>query len=142
MNFSFLGLHRSVAKLDLFEFCSEIVLTASGSQRFTLDESLEQEYTKIDETQRNHTMFDPFEIADKDFVVTFLKQDGEARTVTGNLFGPDKGATLSSDDQATYLAGLVDNPLVRLYTEAGWRSFIKSNLITINLVETDKRNYK
>lgn len=118
MNFNF---------LDLFEFCSEIVV----------DESLDYEYNKIDETQRNHTMFNLLldDIGNKDFVVTFLKQDSEVRTTTGNLFGPDKGATLSSDDQATYLAGLLDNPLVRFYTEAGWRSFIKSNLITIELVE-------
>lgn len=116
MNYSF---------LDLFEFCSEIIL----------DESLELEYHKIRETEGNCQMFVPFDIANKDFVVTFLKQGGEIRTMTGNLFGPDKGATLSSDDQAEYLAGLVDNPLVKFYTNAGWRSFIKSNLIGICLVD-------
>lgn len=118
MNFNF---------LDLFEFCSEILI----------DESSDYEYNKIDETQRNHTMFNLLldDIGNNDFVVTFMKQDGEVRTMTGNLFGPDKGATLSSDDQATYLAGLLDNPLVKVYTQVGWRSFIKSNLITIELVE-------
>ena len=112
--------------LDLFEFSSEIIL----------DESLELEYHKIRETKGSHRMFSPFDISNQDFVVTFLKQGGEIRTLTGNLFGPDKGATLSSDDQATYLAGLVDNPLVRFYTEAGWRSFITTNLIGISVVES------
>lgn len=77
---------------------------------------------------------DPFYIADADFTVTFHKANNkEVKTVhKGNLFGPDRGAKLSSMDKTAYLANLVDAPLIRVYDldAQKWSSFYQNKVIS------------
>jgi hypothetical protein len=93
-----------------------------------LDESHPSWYTGLEEGER--IMFNPLEILDNKFTVTFTKQDGELRELTGYLFEPGK---FNSDYALEYCAGLLDKNLIVMITDNGWRSFIVSNVIKVEI---------
>jgi uncharacterized protein involved in type VI secretion and phage assembly len=93
-----------------------------------LDESLPLWYTES--TEQEQSMFNPLEILDKQFTVTFVKQDGTLRELTGYLFEKEKFA---SDYGYEYCVGLVDKNLIPIITDKGWRSFIVSSVIKVEI---------
>lgn len=79
--------------------------------------------------------FNPFIVDDNDFVVTFQKANDptQVRTVKGNLFGPDKGATLSYDARLAYLDTLSNKELIKVYDldDKRWKSFYTTKIINL-----------
>ena len=106
-------------------------------RNFVLDESEGLPYTEWEENERINKMFNAFDIAKNDFIVTFLKTDGTLRTMQGNLFGPDKGAGLSADSFEAHLVATQESNHVKMFTDQGWRSFLKTNLLSLVIVGKD-----
>jgi hypothetical protein len=100
-------------------------------RNFTLDESEGLPYKEWEENERINKMFNAFHIYNHDFTVSFVKADGTIRTMTGNLFGPDKGAALTEDELESHLVKLQEDHLVPVFTDQGWRSFDKNRMIAI-----------
>jgi hypothetical protein len=93
-----------------------------------LDESFPDWYTGY--TQEERIMFNPMEILDKKFTVTFTKQDGTIRELTGVLVEASK---YTKDYIFEYCAGLLDKNLVTMVTDQGFKSFIVSNVIKVEI---------
>jgi hypothetical protein len=98
-----------------------------------LDESLHNMYQETQETYGMELyMFVATDIMDAPFVVTFQKQDGTLKTMEGTLVAPNyKG---SPEDLFDYCVGLVEKHQVPVWTAQGWRSFIKSSVVSIKMV--------
>jgi hypothetical protein len=100
-------------------------------RKFLVDESPYIMYQDEEENERINQMFNPYLIGQRDFTVTFLKQDGTTKTMTGNMFGPDKGAAQTEDAIMAHLVAMDEGVQVKMFTDAGWRSFLKGNLLAI-----------
>jgi hypothetical protein len=107
-------------------------MTAVDLQEY-LDESLHNMYQETQETYRMELdMFVATDIMDAPFEVTFQKQDGTFKTMTGTLVAPNyEGSPESLFD---YCVGLVEKHQVPVWTAQGWRSFIKSSVVSIKMV--------
>lgn len=83
-------------------------------------------------------MFNPFEVDTRDFTVTFHKANdpSDIRVITGNLFGPDRGATLDEPARIDYLNRLYNGDLVKVYdlTVGAWKSFYTTKVISCVVV--------
>jgi hypothetical protein len=79
--------------------------------------------------------FDAFEANTQKFVVVFTKQNGEIREIQGYLFDQSKLGGLSDIDVTTALVDIQESHMVRVYTDKGIKSFIKSNLIKWEIVK-------
>lgn len=75
-------------------------------------------------------MFNPLEIMDKKFTVTFIKQDGTTREITGYLV---EGGKYSKDYVEEYCVSLVDKTVIPMITDKGWRSFITTSVISVEV---------
>jgi methenyltetrahydromethanopterin cyclohydrolase len=81
------------------------------------------------------TRFDAFEVNTQKFVVVFAKQDGTIREIEGYLFDQSKLGGMSDIDVTTALVDIQESHMVRVYTDKGIKSFIKSNLIKWEIVK-------
>lgn len=79
--------------------------------------------------------FDAFEVATNKFSVVFTKQDGTIREIQGYLFDQSKLGGMSEDDMTAALVDIQESHMVRVYTDKGIKSFIKSNLIKWEIVK-------
>jgi hypothetical protein len=79
--------------------------------------------------------FDAFEVATNKFSVVFSKQDGTIREIEGYLFDQRKLHTLDEIAMTTALVDIQESHMVRVYTDKGIKSFIKSNLIKWSVVK-------
>jgi hypothetical protein len=79
--------------------------------------------------------FDAFEVATNKFSVVFTKQDGTIREIEGYLFDQSKLGGMSNIDVTTALVDIQESHIVRVYTDKGIKSFIKSNLIKWEIVK-------
>jgi hypothetical protein len=79
--------------------------------------------------------FDAFEVATNKFSVVFAKQDGTIREIEGYLFDQSKLHTLDEIAMTTALVDIQESHMVRVYTDKGIKSFIKSNLIKWEIVK-------
>lgn len=82
------------------------------------------------------TQFNPYLVADNDFTVTFVKQDGSIRTLEGNLFNPADRMSMTESQKVDYYKKVDESHMVRVYTGEGWKAFIKSNLMNLQIMET------
>lgn len=80
--------------------------------------------------------FNPYVVADNDFTVTFVKQDGSIRTLEGNLFNPVDRTSMTESQKVDYYKKVDESHMVRVYTSEGWKAFIKSNLMNLQIMET------
>lgn len=78
--------------------------------------------------------FAAFDVGVKPFRVVFTKQDGTLREMVGCLFTPDQLNTMKPHEIEATLVEIEEAHSVRMWTDKGWRSFIKSNLVSIELL--------
>lgn len=81
-------------------------------------------------------VFNAFAIGSSDFTVTYQKaNDGGVATMTCNLFGPDRGATLTDVEYTASLVEIDQKALVPAYNleKAGWRSFYQDKVINVTV---------
>lgn len=76
-------------------------------------------------------LFDPVNILDKRFKVSFFKVDGSVAIYEGTLVDPN---TFTQDQILEYCIGLETKHLIPIITEKGWKSFYKDKVIAVVLL--------
>ena len=72
-------------------------------------------------------MFNAFVAYQNTFTVEFIKADGSPGKVTGKLIAPNYEGTQA--EFMKYLVSLEDKDIIPVYTDKGWRSFYKDNVM-------------
>jgi len=73
-------------------------------------------------------MFNPLTVGRNKFTVEVIKQDGSIGKITGTLFEP--GIKKSDNEVLAYTLSLLDQDLVKVFTDKGWRSFYQSKVVS------------
>lgn len=79
--------------------------------------------------------FVAFEVNTRQFKVVFTKQDGTLREMVGCLFTPDQLSTMKPHEIEATLVDIEEAHSVRMWTDRGWRSFIKSNMVSYEVLQ-------
>lgn len=101
---------------------------SEGTLSNFLDESLPDWYTGL--TEMEQSIFNPLEILDNEFTVTFIKQNGTLRELTGYLFEKHK---FNTDYANEYCMSLVDKQIIPMVTNQGWKSFNTTKVVNIQI---------
>lgn len=77
-------------------------------------------------------MFNPTEILDRTFQITYKKQDGTTKTMTGTLVAPNYEGSLEA--LFAYCVGLLEKTQIPVWTAQGWRSFLIQNVLSVEIL--------
>lgn len=79
------------------------------------------------------TMFNPLTVGRNKFTVEIIKNDGSIGKVTGTLFDPNfKG---SDNEVLAHTIALLEQGLVKVWTDKGWRSFYQTKVVSFKFGE-------
>jgi hypothetical protein len=78
--------------------------------------------------------FVAFAVNTRQFKVVFTKQDGTLREMIGCLFTPDQLTTMKPHEIEGTLVEVEEAHSVRMWTDKGWRSFIKSSMVSCEVL--------
>ena len=73
-------------------------------------------------------MFNPLTVGRNKFTVEVVKQDGSIGKITGTLFEPS--IKKSENEVLAYTLSLLEQDLVKIFTDNGWRSFYQSKVVS------------
>lgn len=78
-------------------------------------------------------MFNPLTVGRNKFTVEVIKNDGSIGKVTGTLFDPNfKG---SDNEVLAHTIALLEQDLVKVWTDKGWRSFYQTKVVSFKFGE-------
>lgn len=78
-------------------------------------------------------MFNPLTVGRNKFTVEIIKNDGSIGKVTGTLFDPNfKG---SDNEVLAHTIALLEQDLVKVWTDKGWRSFYQNKVVSFKFGE-------
>lgn len=73
-------------------------------------------------------MFNPLTVGRNKFTVEIIKNDGSIGKVTGTLFDPNFSG--SDNEVLAHTLALLEQDLVKVWTDKGWRSFYQSKVVS------------
>lgn len=103
------------------------VYRQGGPTSISLDESL---LSMLEDciNSGDEQMFNPLTVGRNKFTVEIIKNDGSLGKVTGTLFDPNfKG---SDNEVLAHTIGLLEQDLVKVWTDKGWRSFYQTKVVS------------
>jgi len=103
------------------------VYRQGGPMSISLDESL-LDMLEDCINSGEQPMFNPLTVGRNKFTVEVIKQDGSIGKITGTLFEP--GIKKSDNEVLAYTLSLLDQDLVKVFTDKGWRSFYQSKVVS------------
>jgi hypothetical protein len=80
----------------------------------------------INDGKDDDMVFNPHAVLGQLFTVEYVKTDGTHGKLTGRLVAPNYEGT--PGELEAYCIGLLNQDLIRIYTDKGWRSFYASKV--------------